>query len=205
MCLITKMTEPIIAEKDITCYKVIRKDMSSLLHPEFEWDFGWIYTSPIKVFERTDNTHAIYQALHSYKTLEDLKRAYYMATVSCLAVECIIPKGTAFYKGRHSDLEGYASSKLMIDEVIDAKELYPDFDWDNYPYKEGQIVQIVINNSKGDYQIMNIQPHPEDNTRVDLIVKNCSVLNFEHTIKTTFDGKVWLSKNCVILSKSKEE
>lgn len=204
MCLITKMAEPTIAEKDITCYKVIRKDMSSLLYPEFEWDFGWIYTSPIKVFERTDNTHAIYQALHSYKTLEDLKRAYYTAIVPCLAVECTIPKGTAFYKGKHIDLEGYASGKLMIDEVIDAKELYPDFDWNNYPYKEGQVIWVDINFGE-DYQIMNIQPHPTNNTRVDLIVKDCCGKYFEHTIKTTFDGKVWQSENCVISSKNKEE
>ena len=116
MCLTTKMTKPAIAEKDITCYKVIRKDMSSLLHPEFEWDFGWIYTSPIKVFERTDNTHAIYQALHSYKTLEDLKRAYDMATEPCLTVKCTIPKGSRVYKGKHGSIEGYASNQLIINK-----------------------------------------------------------------------------------------
>lgn len=204
MCLITKMTEPTIADKDIICYKVIRKDMSSLLHPEFEWDFGWIYTSQLRAVERTDNANAIYHGLHSYKTLEDLKKAYYMATVPCLAVECTIPKGSAFYKGRHSDLEGYASEQLMIDEVIDTKELYPDFDWDNYPYKEGQMIRIDIDFGR-DYQITNIQPHPMDNTRVDLIVKDCRAKHFERTIKTTFDGKVWLSKNCVISNKNKEE
>ena len=205
MCLVTKMTKPIIAEKDITCYKVIRKDMSSLLHPEFEWDFGWIYTSRLEAVERTDDAHAIYHGLHSYKTLEDLKKAYYTATIPCLAVKCTIPKGSAFYKGKHGDLEGYASSKLMIDEVIDAKELYPDFDWDNYPYKEGQMIQININNFWGDYQIMNIQPHPMNSTRVDLIVRNCDASGYEHTIKTIFNRKVWQSSHCVILSKNKEE
>ena len=207
MCLITKMTEPIITEKDITCYKIIRKDMSSYFYPIFKWEFGKIYTSWLGVLEDigNGNSNVIHQAFHSYATLEDLKRTYYKSIVPCLTVKCTIPSGSRVYKGKHSDLEGYASSQLIIEEVIDAKELYPDFDWDNYPYKEGQIVQIVVNNSKGDYQIMNIQPYPENNTRVDLIVKNCSVLNFEHTIKTTFDGKVWLSKNCVILSKSKEK
>ena len=206
MCLITKMTEPTIATEDITCYKVIRKCMLSLYYNGFKWEFGKIHTSQIKVVERPDNAHEIYQGLHSYATLKGLKKAYYTATVPCLAVKCTIPSGSKVYSGRHNNLKGYASDQLIVNEVKDTKELYSDFDWNNYPYKEGQVIQIHLFDYKiwEDYQIMNIQPHPTNNTRVNLIVKDCRGKYFEHTIKTTFDGKVWQSEIYDILNKSKE-
>jgi len=209
MCLRTEQIEPQIATEDITCYKVIRKDMSSLYYDEFKWKFNKVYTSWIATFERTKNVdHAIYQAFHSYESLEGLKKEYYMATVPCIAVKCTIPKGSEYYLGRQGEMDGYASNKLIANEVIDVKELYPDFDWDNYPYKEGQVIQVKKPHDKStwkDYQITNIQPHPINNIFVDLIVKDCRAEYFADTIKTMFDGKVWQSKNCVISSKSKEE
>ena len=124
-----------------------------------------------------------------------------------MAVKCTIPSGSKVYTGRHDNLKGYASDQLIIDEVIDTKELYPDFNWDNYPYKEGQVIQIKMFDDDiwEDHQILNIQLHPTNNTRVKLIVKDCRGKYFEHTIKTTFDGKTWQSENCVISNKSKEE
>lgn len=207
MCLITKMTEPVITEKDITCYKVIRKSMLSLYYNEFKWEFGKIFTSQLGVVEIPDNAHEIHQGLHSYATLKGLRKAYYTAIDPCLAVKCTIPSGSKVYTGRHDNLKGYASDQLIINEVIDTKELYSDFDWDNYPFKEGQVIQIKMfdDNIWEDHQILNIQLHPTNNTRVKLIVKDCRGKYFEHTIKTTFDGKVWQSENCVISNKSKEE
>lgn len=209
MCLYTTQNGPAVAAKDITCYKVIRKDMTSLYYNDFKWEFGKMYTSWIEVVDdiKGCNFTVIYQALHSYKTLKDLKKAYYTAVVPCLTVKCTIPSGSRVYKGKHDSIEGYASNQLIVNEVIDTKELYPDFDWDNYPYKEGQIIQIKMtyNGIWENYQITNIQPHPINNTPVKLIVKNCSVPNFEHTIMTTFNGKVWQSENCFILSKNKDE
>ena len=202
MCLITKMTEPIIAEKDITCYKIIRKDMSSYFYPIFKWEIGKIYTSWLGVLEDigNGNSNVIHQAFHSYATLEALKMVYYKSIVPCLTVKCTIPKGSRVYKGRHDYIEGYASDQLIVNEVIGVKELYPDFDWNNYPYEEGQVIKYKKSHYEiwEDYQIMNIQPHPLNNICVDLIVKNCDDSNINTTVETIFNGKIWRSENCFI-------
>ena len=205
MCLITKMKVSTIAKKPITCYKVIHKDMSSLYHDDFKWEFGKMYTSWIEAFERrTNNDYTIHQAFHSYKTLEDLKRAYDMATEPCLTVKCTIPKGSRVYKGKHGSIEGYASNQLIINKVIDVKELYPDFDWDNYPYKEGQVIQIKISDDKvwEDYQIMNISVF--NKSRAYLLVNNCSNLGLGF-INTTLDKGTWVANHSVRLKENKEE
>ena len=202
MCLITKMTEPIIAEKDITCYKIIRKDMSSYFYPIFKWEIGKIYTSWLGVLEDigNSNSNVIHQAFHSYATLEALKMVYYKSIVPCLTVKCTIRKGSRVYKGRHDYIQGYASDQLIVNEVIGVKELYPDFDWDHYPYKEGQVIKYKKSHYEiwEDYQIMNIQPHPLNNICVDLIVKNCDDSNINTTVETIFNGKIWRSENCFI-------
>lgn len=191
MCLVTSMTEPAVAAKDITCYKVIRKDMSSLYFNEFKWEFGKKYISWIEPF-KSPFDNEIHQAFHSFESLEGLKDAYYMVTEPCLAVKCTIPKGSEFYRGKHDYIEGYASNQLIMNEVIGIKELYPDFDWDKYPYKEGQVIKHKVFKDKGweNYQITNIQLSPLDNHRVDLIGENSDTLDLA-CIVTKFDGKTW--------------
>jgi hypothetical protein len=212
MCLKTEQRKPQIATEDIICYKIINKDMTSLFHSEFKWELGKLYKTKM---EWDFNT--IGQAFHSFASLEGLKKAYYVTTQPCIMVKCTIPKTSLFYSGEHDYIEGYASNRLIINEVIDTKELYPDFDWDNYPYKEGQMIRCKMSHNKNwhdiiysgeqvkshddiweDCQIMNIQPHPTDNTRIDLIVKDCSDLNYEYIIKTIFNGEFWESKNCFL-------
>lgn len=193
MCLVTNMIEPDIAAKDITCYKVIRKDMTSLYFNEFEWELGKIYTSWMEAFENPIDNE-IHQAFHSYESLEGLKEAYYMVTEPCLTVKCTIPKGSKFYRGKHDYIEGYASNQLIINEVMGVKELYPDFDWDNYPYKEGQVIKhkSLQDNTWKDYQITNIQPSPIKKNRIDLIGENRDTLDLA-CIVTEFDGVAWVS------------
>lgn len=205
MCLYTTQEIPTIAEKDIICYKIIRKDMSSLYHDDFKWEFRKIYTSWIEAFERrTNNDYTIHQAFHSYKTLKDLKRAYETVTVPCLAVKCTIPKGSRVYKGKHGSIEGYASNQLIINKAMDVKELYPNFDWDNYPYKEGQVIQIKISDDGiwEDYQIMNISLF--NKSRVYLLVDNCRNSGFGF-INTTFDKGTWVANKDIRLKESKGE
>lgn len=221
MCLRTNMKVPTIAEKNIICYKVISKDMSSLYHNDFKWTFGKMYTSLIESFEKPFDNE-IYQAFHSYETLEDLKKAYFTVTSPCLAVKCTIPKGSKVYKGTHDDLNGYASNQLIMNEVISTKELYPDFDWDSYPYKEGQVIQVKIPQYKSwhdimysseqklhdenwqDYQITNLQLREGNGSRVDLIIENCLTLDSNFII-TKFDGVTWQTDKEVRLKESKEE
>lgn len=225
MCLYTTQEVPTIAEKDITCYKVIRKDMSSLFHNHFKWTIGKMYYSWMEaVNDIEDRNKEIHKAFHSYGTLEDLKKAYFSATNPCLTVKCTIPKGSTVYSGSHDDLKGYASNQLIINEVIGIKELYPDFDWDNYPFEVGQKIQVKLPHIKPwddiiyggeqvkfhdkstwkDYQITNIQPCSTNSTRVDLIVENCDTLE-SYCIITNFDGVTWLTDMEVRLKENKEE
>ena len=205
------MTEPKIADKDIICYKVIRKNMSSIYHDDFKWEFGKMYYSWIEVVDEIDYSNAIYQAFHSYETLEGLKLSYFRTTIPCLTVKCTIPKGSKIYKGRHGDIEGYASNQLIINEVIDTKELYPDFDWDNYPYKEGQVIQVSDGKEWTDYQIMNIQlrrensPRLDLSVRVDLLVENCNSTLDTDYIVTQFVKGTWLTDTEVRLKDNKEK
>lgn len=224
MCLYTTQEIPTIAKKDIICYKVICKDMSSLFHNDFKWTFGKMYYSWMEAVNNIEDCDKeIHQAFHSYETLEDLKKAYFSATCPCLTVKCTIPKGSEFYKGTHDDLKGYASNQLIINEVIGIKELYPDFDWDNYPFKVGQAIQVKMphimrwhdiiysgeqvkfhdKSTWEDYQITNIQPCSISSTRVDLIVENCDTLK-SSCIMTNFDGVAWVTDMEVRLKDNKE-
>lgn len=206
MCLITNMTKPIIAKEDITCYKVMRKDMSSLYHHHFKWTFGKMYTSCMEAFESlsTKNNYAIHQAFHSYETLEGLRKAYFTVTNPCLAVKCTIPSGSKVYKGTHGCIEGYASNQLIMNEVMGVKELYPELNWDKYPYKEGQVIQIKLSDDDiwEDYKIMNIQLF--NKSLVYLLLENCNALGLGF-INTTFDKGVWVPNHDVRLKENKEE
>ena len=167
--------------------------MSSLYHDDFKWEFGKMYHSWMEaVNDIQDRNKEIHQAFHSYETLEDLKKAYFSVTVPCLTVKCTIPKGSTVYSGSHDELKGYASNQLIMNEVVGIKELYPDFDWDNYPYKEGQMIKYKAFYDKKweNYQITNIQLSPLDNNRVDLIGENSDTLDLA-CIVTKFDGKTW--------------
>lgn len=227
MCLYTTQEIPTIAEKDIICYKVINKDMSSLFHNDFKWELGKMYHSWMEaVNDIEDRNKEIHQAFHSYETLEDLKKAYFSATSPCLTVKCTIPKGSTVYSGSHDDLKGYASNQLIMNEVIGIKELYPDFDWDNYPFKVGQKIKAKMPHNMiwhdiiyggeqvkfhdenwKDYRITNVQPCSTNSTRVDLIVENCSsTLDTDCIcIITNFDGVAWVTDIEVRLKDNKEE
>lgn len=188
MCLRTEQIEPQIATEDITCYKIIHKDMTSLFHPEFKWEFGKVYhTEMITTYSSFLRETQIEKGFHSYSTLDGTREAYYSSTEPCIAVKCTIPKGSEFYPGNHGVCEGYASGKIIINEIIPVKELYPYFNFDKYPYKVDDKVIIKfaegIPNVKG--VIENIQPKPGMHF-IDMIVSSESKYMY---ISAKFDGK----------------
>ena len=173
MCLVTKQIEPQIATEDITCYKVIRKNMTSLYYKEFKWEFGKVYDTLIEQDKDEFDTITIHRAFHSYESLDELRQAYFITAQPCMTVKCTIPKGSKVYKGKHSDIDGYASNQLIINEVIDVKALFPDFNWTEYPYKEGQIITISeLDEETKNCKIENIQPSLYDNSVAYLILSN---------------------------------
>ena len=191
MCLRTEQRKPQIATEDIICYKIIHKDMTSLFHKEFKWEFGKVYHTEMTTTRSffLMNT-MVEQGFHSYSTLKEVKDAYYSSIDPCIAVKCTIPKDTLYYTGRHGLRKGYASEKIIINEIIPVKELYPYFNFDKHPYKEGDKVIIKFTENIPNFQgvIENIQPNPEDYRvhTVDMIVSLGSKYMY---ISTKFDGK----------------
>ena len=188
MCLLTKQIEAKIAKKDITCYKVIQQNMTSLYY-NFRWELNKLYETKIAYSPKKD-INTVSQAFHSYKSLQDLKYGYFCSSSPCLMVKCTIPKGSEFYSGTQNYVQGYASNKLIINEILDVKEVFNLFDWDNYPFKVGQ--KIHIDKAEAIYQIKNIQP--ETQYKADLIVENCDT-SIHSVIRTVNEKGIWVGRS----------
>ena len=171
MCLYTQK-KPKIAEEDIICYKVLeirnpewgvesghnckskKTVLMSYFHSGFKWNIDKRYRSKLVIIQRQVVTcfdsckYLVSNAFHSYQTLETAKLfcrniSYQSDIEPCAIVRCIIPKGAKYCEGMHSDgSDGYASNQIIMKEIVGFKELYPDFDFDRYPYKQGQLLLV---------------------------------------------------------------
>jgi len=188
MCLRTEQRKPQIATKDIICYKIIHKDMTSLFHKEFKWEFGKVYHTEMTTTRSSFSMNTmVEQGFHSYSTLNATREGYYSSPEPCIAVKCTIPQGSEYYTGNHGVRDGYASDKIILNEIISPKELYPNFDFDKYPYKEGDkiIIKFAKDIESREEVIQNIQPKYGTDT-VDILVSFESKFTF---ITTKFNGK----------------
>lgn len=191
MCLYTKQKEVQIAQEDITCYKVISPDMTSLNYTEFKWELGKLYETEIECRSRWDFSE-VSKSFHSYKTLQDLMHGYFKSLSPCMMVKCTIPKGSEYYLGKQDEMDGYASNKIIANEILDVQKVFNHFDWDNYPYKVGQ--KVVPNKGGTIYQILNIQPEIDNQGRADLIVENCITSTYE-VIRTEYHNRTWIASS----------
>lgn len=191
MCLLTTQKIPKIAEEDITCYKVINPDMTSLYFTEFNWVLGKLYETEIECCSKWDFIE-VSKAFHSYKSLQDLMHGYFKSLSPCLMVKCTIPQGSEYYLGKQGEMDGYASNKIIVNEILDVKKVFNHFDWDNYPYKVGQ--KVVPNKGRAIYQIQTIQPDMDNQGRADLIVENCITSIYE-VIKTEYKNGIWIASS----------
>lgn len=189
MCLYTKQKEVKIAKKDITCYKLINPNMTSWFHTEFKWELNKLYETEM---DFCPVYKTVSQAFHSYKTLQDLMYGYFQSLSPCMMVKCTIPKGSEYYLGKQGELDGYASNKIIANEILDVKKVFNRFDWDNYPYKVGQ--KVVPNKGSTIYQILNIQPDIDNQGRADLIVENCITSTYE-VIRTEYHNRTWIASS----------
>lgn len=108
------------AKEDIICYKVLNTKHGDLLSifEHFKWTLGVEETAEKATDIWGDKIRDGY--FHTYDN-------YFNAVKESLfpgfeVFECIIPKGTYYYKGRHSDsFEGYASKKLIVVKQLEKK------------------------------------------------------------------------------------
>lgn len=199
MCLVTKSEHPIVAEKPITCYKVLwnntrKNKLCSFFYSEFEWKMDEVHNTSLQEGEKLeDGRGTVYQGFHSYKSLHSAIMFISQNPLSsCVVAECIIPKGAKYYVGEDGhNRDGYASDKLMPIEVITIEELITKL-YDNYPFKKGYTMMIkskYIPSSPGTFTIANIHIYEsfvrlslESTTPIDGI--------FSHTyyMDTDFEG-----------------
>jgi hypothetical protein len=141
MCLdITNSRERLIAETDITCYKVlqvtkkflgfIKKYKTPFYHAKIE--IGKTYYSDFEynIYSmKSLMTYVIEKGLHTFTThkgaisqIAELKLNKITHRRFCV-VECTIPKGTEYYIGEFGNgltysLPSYASSELKYNKII---------------------------------------------------------------------------------------
>lgn len=111
MCLATNQTEPLVAKKDITCYKVVypAKAGDGVFHSEFrnfEYSLGTRYAE--KEFPGTVAVHAVHKGFHSYRTIEV---ARIRESAPLVLLKCVIPKGSRYY-------ESYTRDQYCSDTLI---------------------------------------------------------------------------------------
>ena len=146
MCLVTKLEHPIVAEKPITCYKVllhIKDKLISYIYSDFEWKMDKVHTTTLRKGEKLeDGQETVYQGFHSYKDIYSVLMPMTLTPYPCLAVECIIPEGAKYYVGKDGNYrDGYASEKLKPIKTMTLEELTAQFHGE-YPYKKGRMLMI---------------------------------------------------------------
>lgn len=137
MCLEIKSPNCLIAEKDIICYKVLLKYKSDQMYHSPYWDFIWDFNTKYEQqfsleYNRRYSIFYVEKGFHTIQCSSDAKcfidkiyidNCFKTLIERFVVVKCTIPKGSKYYKGRHSDLDCYASNQLIINEIIDGKEL----------------------------------------------------------------------------------
>ena len=129
MCLVTTQLEPKIADKDIICYKLVKRTKTKGVYKssfqEFEYIIRQLYTNNLDIrFANKSIKHYFYTDF--YKIEEGMFHSYvshlYPAILRPLPnhtlLKCIIPKGAYYFKGYFDDCPSYASSQIKILEEI---------------------------------------------------------------------------------------
>ena len=133
MCLVTAQLKPKIADKDIVCYKLVKRTKIKGVYKSsfqgFEYVIRQLYTNNLdirfvdKIIKNLDTTRS---GLCLYIIEEGMFHSYasylYPVILSPLPngalLKCIIPKGAYYYEGYFDDSPSYASSQIKILEEI---------------------------------------------------------------------------------------
>ena len=125
MCLDINHLKPKIADKDIVCYKLVKRTKIKGVYKsniqKFEYISRQLYTNYFDIkyvdmlIKRRYNLSAIEEGMfHSY--------ANYLSAITilpnCVTLKCIIPKGAYYFEGYFDDCPSYASSQIKILEEI---------------------------------------------------------------------------------------
>lgn len=126
MCLFINQLEPKIADKDIICYKIVKKSKVKGVYKSgiqrFEYIIRQLYTNHINIkyiniyIKEYYNIFTIGVGMfHSYANYLPTKLAL---SSDYITLKCIIPKGSYYFEGYLNNLSLYASSQIKILEEI---------------------------------------------------------------------------------------
>ena len=179
MCMYIKNQDikPLIAEEDITCYKVmIREDNGQLISmvKDFPYELNKTYHSEIGLRNFTTLLKGyiistVEEGFHSYKDIKNATLDYvcYLSGGTVM-VKCIIPKGSIYYKGYNTitkDIttcstmeevekfyayETYVSDSIIIKEIVDEPDI-------PFPYKKTGTVTVEINDRLGNKVLLDMK------------------------------------------------
>ena len=132
MCLRIQNIEPKIADKDIVCYKLVKRTKIKGIYKSsfqgFEYIIRKLYTNNINIRFVNEIVktwcltypHLMYNIdegmFHSYESR--LCPVILSPLPSCALLKCIIPKGAYYFEGYFDDSPSYASSQIKILEEI---------------------------------------------------------------------------------------
>ena len=133
MCLVIKQLEPKIADKDIICYKFVKRTKIKGIYKSsfqrFEYVIRQLYTNNLDIRFANGvirNLCPTYPHLGIYAIEEGMFHSYVsylypviLSPLPCGALlKCIIPKGAYYFEGYFDDSPSYASSQIKILEEI---------------------------------------------------------------------------------------
>lgn len=115
MCLNCTNSRVKVAKQDIVCYKYLRENINDrgIAHAQHHNNFiyrlkrGTKFTSDL-----IRRNKVINKGLHSYSKINTVNNKYF------IQARFIIPKGTKYHEGSHGRFSGYASEKLVYQEII---------------------------------------------------------------------------------------
>ena len=128
MCLFINHLEPKIADKDIVCYKLVKRTKVKGVYKsniqKFEYIIRQLYTNNIKI----EFSYKLIkpETIFGYFIEEGMFHSYasnlYPIILSplpwCALLKCIIPKGAYYFEGYFGNYPSYASSQIRILEEI---------------------------------------------------------------------------------------
>ena len=128
MCLVTIQLEPKIADKDIICYKLVKRTKIKGIYKSsfqgFEYVIRQLYTNNLDIrFANKSIKRSFYKCFYIIE--EGMFHSYASNLYPilsplpwCALLKCIIPKGAYYFEGYFDDSPSYASSQIKILEEI---------------------------------------------------------------------------------------
>lgn len=117
MCLANVTNKkPVIAKKDISCFKVLRIIDYNIYQTPYQNELVTLGETYSSVLAKPDRDNEIYIGLHSFLTLKQTKvelKSWSKSTY--IIVKCVVPIGANYYRGTY--LEEFGKTAIASDTL----------------------------------------------------------------------------------------